>query len=49
MRLDEAMIDVRFYPLDFLLFLCQNINIDLIVNHAGCPERDSSLKGEISI
>lgn len=38
---------VRFSSLDLLLFLCQNKNIDSMVNHAGCPERDSSLKGDI--
>lgn len=43
------MVTVRFSSLDFLLFLCQNINIDSIVNHVGCPERDSSLKGDIGM
>lgn len=41
------MVTVRFSSLDFLLFLCQNINIDSIVDHVGCPEWDSSLKGDI--
>lgn len=41
------MVTVRFSSLDLLLFLCQNKNIDSMVNHAGCPERDSSLKGDI--
>ena len=43
------MFTVRFSSLDFLLFLCQNMNIDSIVNHAGCPEGDSSLKGDIGM
>ena len=41
------MVTVRFSSLDLLLFLCQNMNIDSIANHVGCPERDSSLKGDI--
>lgn len=41
------MVTVRFSSLDLLLFLCQNINIDSIANHVGCPEWDSSLKGDI--
>lgn len=41
------MVTVRFSSLDLLLFLCQNKNIGSMVNHAGCPERDSSLKGDI--
>ena len=41
------MVTVRFSSLDLFLFLCQNKNIGSIVNHAGCPERDSSLKGDI--
>lgn len=43
------MVTVRFSSLDFLLFLCQNINIDSIVDHVGCPEWDSSLKGDIGM
>lgn len=46
---DLVINSVRFSSIDILLFLCQNIDIGSIVNHAGYPNGDSSLKGDIGM